>query len=443
MSELEQNNYKDQLNNRILNHEAIVGVIGLGYVGLPLMVGFAKVGFRVIGFEIDYQKIENINSGNNYIGDVDSELLKQLVSNNKISATNDFSEIRNTDVVVICVPTPLRKTGDPDIQAIVAARDEVAKYLHPSQLILLESTTYPGTIDDLVLPSLTESGFKVGEDFFLAFSPERIDPNNQEYTVEVTPKVVGGVTKDCTELASTFYNQMIEHVVPVSSPTTAEMVKLLENTFRAINIGLANEVAIMCKILDLDVWEVIDAAATKPFGFMPFYPGPGLGGHCIPVDPSYLSWKLRTLEYRTRFIELATEINTAMPEYVTRLAMTALNEDSKAVKGSNILLLGLAYKRDIDDLRESPALDVMRLLQNLGANISYHDKHIPILHQEGDPCHSIDLTPVNISVQDIVIILTDHSSVDYREVCRHARLILDTRNATKGISDSAARIVKL
>ncbi|MFC2150530.1 nucleotide sugar dehydrogenase [Calditrichota bacterium] len=431
------------LIEKINTHKAVVGIIGLGYVGLPLAVGFARCGFRVIGFELDDRKISKINQGENYIGDVNSEELAKLVRDGQLSATSEYSVLRDVDVVVICVPTPLRKTGDPDIGSIVSARDEVAKYLHSGQAIVLESTTYPGTIDELVKPTLMESGLEIGSDFFLAFSPERIDPNNDTYTVEVTPKVVGGVTPQCTEVVVAFYSQMIKTVVPVSSPTTAEMVKLLENTFRAINIGLANEVAIMCRVLGLDVWEVINAAATKPFGFMPFYPGPGLGGHCIPVDPAYLSWKLRTLQYRTRFIELATEINTAMPEYVTRLVSSALNDDAKSIRRSKILLLGMAYKKDIDDVRESPALDVMRLLHNLGAEVTYHDKFVPSVSEGGDTVHSVDMTQDILKSADIVIILTDHSHVDYNEVCQHAKLVLDTRNATKNVRDSHARVVKL
>jgi UDP-N-acetyl-D-glucosamine dehydrogenase len=406
-------------------------------------VGFARVGFNVVGIEISRDKVERINRGENYIQDVDSDELRNLVQQKQLSATSDFEILRQADVVVICVPTPLNKTGDPDVAAMVAARDRIREYLHAPQLIVLESTSYPGTVEELILPYLTESGLRVGWDFFLAFSPERVDPNNPKFHVENTPKVVGGVTPDCTEVTAAFYGQMVERVVQVSSPATAEMTKLLENTFRSINIGLANEVAIMCKMLGLDVWEVIGAAATKPFGFMPFYPGPGLGGHCIPIDPSYLSWKLRALKYRTRFIELATEINTAMPEYVVRQAMLALNQDRKALNGAKVLILGMAYKRDIDDIRESPALDVLRLMENFGAQVSYHDPHIPEVLEDGIVLKSVELTPVTLAAQDMVIIVTDHSAVDYEAVCRHAKLVFDARNATRNVSHPAARIVKL
>lgn len=434
---------RDQLLSKLKTHQAQVCVVGLGYVGLPLAVGFARVGFNVVGIEISRDKVKRINRGENYIQDVDSDELRNLVQQKQLSATSDFEILRQADVVVICVPTPLNKTGDPDVAAMVAARDRIREYLHAPQLIVLESTSYPGTVEELILPYLTESGLRVGWDFFLAFSPERVDPNNPKFHVENTPKVVGGVTPDCTEVTAAFYGQMVERVVQVSSPATAEMTKLLENTFRSINIGLANEVAIMCKMLGLDVWEVIGAAATKPFGFMPFYPGPGLGGHCIPIDPSYLSWKLRALKYRTRFIELATEINTAMPEYVVRQAMLALNQDRKALNGAKVLILGMAYKRDIDDIRESPALDVLRLMENFGAQVSYHDPHIPEVLEDGIVLKSVELTPVTLAAQDMVIIVTDHSAVDYEAVCRHAKLVFDARNATRNVSHPAARIVKL
>lgn len=431
------------LIDKINSAKAHVGVIGLGYVGLPLAASLAAKGFKVTGIDVDSNKVDKINRRENYIADVDSESLRRSVEKGNLKASCDFSVLSEIDVVVICVPTPLNKTGDPDITFIVNARDEIVKYLHSPQLVILESTTYPGTVEELILPELKKSGLEVGKDFFLAFSPERIDPNNPEFNVENTPKVVGGVTPACTEAASALYESLVGKVIKVSSPATAEMVKLLENTFRSINIGLANEISIMCKILKLDVWEVINAAATKPFGFMPFYPGPGLGGHCIPIDPSYLSWKLRSLNYRTRFIDLATEINTSMPLHVFRLAMDTLNEEGKALKGSKILLLGAAYKRDIDDIRESPALDVLRLLSDVGADICYHDPHVQKLNHSAKQYHSVELTPVTLKAQDLVIIVTDHSSVDYQSVCDYASLVLDTRNATKAITRSAARIVKL
>lgn len=433
----------NELLRKIDTLQASIAVIGLGYVGLPLVVGFARAGFKIIGIDVDQHKVEMINRGENYIGDVDPDELRQFVDNGSLTATTDFSVLSEIDIVIICVPTPLNKTGDPDISAIVGARNEVVKYLHAQQLIILESTSYPGTVNELILPSLTESGLEAGVDFFLAFSPERVDPNNREYTVENTPKVVGGVTAACTETAAAIYGKLVDHVVPVSSPATAEMVKLLENTFRSINIGLANEVAIMCRLLGLDVWEVIEAAATKPFGFMPFYPGPGLGGHCIPVDPSYLSWKLRALKYRTRFIDLATEINSTMPEYVVQLIISALNDEGKALKGVKALLLGVAYKPDVDDIRESPALDVMRLLAKAGAEITYHDPWVPTINQDGDILKSVDLNSGSLNDKDIVVILTHHSDVDYETVCRDARLIIDTRNATKDVISPTARIVKI
>ncbi|HHE46138.1 MAG TPA: nucleotide sugar dehydrogenase [Bacteroidetes bacterium] len=439
----DNNSHRDELLERINSRRARFGVVGLGYVGLPLAVGFAETGMRVTGIELDPEKVRMINRGENFIGDVDPDLLARLVAEKRLDATDSFDVLDEIDVIIICVPTPLNKTGDPDISAIVSVRNRIREHLHAPQLIVLESTTYPGSVSELILPYLSETGLKIGEDFFLAFSPERIDPNNPTYQVVNTPKVVGGVTSACTQTAVAAYGQLVKRVVPVSSPATAEMVKLLENTFRSINIGLANEVAIMCRILGLDVWEVIEAAATKPFGFMPFYPGPGLGGHCIPVDPSYLSWKLRALKYRTRFIELATEINSTMPEYVLRLAMTALNDEKKALKGSKVLLLGVAYKRDIDDLRESPALDVLRLLDDIEADIAYTDPHVPMLNHGSSVYECVELTPTLLSDQDIVIIITDHTAIDYNEVCRHARLVLDTRNATRNVISPAARIVKL
>ncbi len=434
------------LHDLIQNNKAIIGVIGLGYVGLPLAVGFAERGYTVFGVELDVKKIDNINNGINYIGDVDSERLKYLVAQKRLSATADFAALKNADVIVICVPTPLNKTGDPDVSFIIAARDSIRDSLRPGQLVTLESTTYPGTVDEVILPYFAETGLKVGEDYFLAFSPERIDPSNATFQVDNTPKVVGGVTSSCTEVACAFYAKLVGKVIPVSSTRAAEMVKILENTFRAINIGLANEIAIICRKLGLDVWEVIDAAASKPFGFMPFYPGPGLGGHCIPIDPSYLAWKLREQKYHTRFIDLATQVNSSMPEYVIELVVEILNDESKAVRNARILILGVAYKRDIDDLRESPALDIIQLLRDRGAFVEYHDSHVPHIDVAGDitePLTSIPLTEKLLQEQDLVIVVTDHSSFDYNFICQHSKLILDTRNATKGIKNSAARIVKL
>lgn len=438
--------YYAELSRRIESKEARIGVIGLGYVGLPLAVGYADRGFTVIGVELDRAKIDRINAGVNYIGDVEDDLLRRVVAAGKLSATGDFGSLKEADVIVICVPTPLNKTGDPDVSYIVAARDSIRENLRPGQLVTLESTTYPGTVDEVILPYFAETGLKVGIDYFLAFSPERIDPSNDSYHVANTPKVVGGVTPNCTRVASAFYANLVGKVTPVSSTRAAEMVKLLENTFRAINIGLANEVAIICRKLGLDVWEVIDAAATKPFGFMPFYPGPGLGGHCIPIDPSYLSWKLREHKYHTKFIDLATQINSSMPEHVIELVVETLNDISKAVRGCRILILGVAYKRDIDDLRESPALDVIQLLRERGAIVEYHDPHVPKIEAHGgiaSPLDSLPLTAELLKKQDLVVIITDHRAVDYNFVCSHAGLILDTRNATKGIANPSARVVKL
>jgi UDP-N-acetyl-D-glucosamine dehydrogenase len=440
---LKDNSHFSNLIKKIETKQAVVGVVGLGYVGLPLAAGFANVGYSVVGIELDPRKVSKLNKGISYIPDVPTEQIAPLVENGTFKATINPEVLRNIDIVIICVPTPLDEAGDPDMSSIIDATDMISKYLHSPQLICLESTTYPGTVTDLILPKLKVGGLEVGRDFFLVFSPERIDPNNAKYRVENTPKVVGGVTPYCTKAAEAIYKEMVVKVVPVSSPATAEMVKIFENTFRAINIGLANEMAIMCQILGLDIWEVIEAADTKPFGFMPFYPGPGIGGHCIPVDPSYLSWKMRSMNYRARFIELATDINSSMPKYVYRLALTTLNKADKVIQKSKILLLGMTYKRNIDDLRESPALDVFELLHEAGADVSYHDSYAPEFNFDNKVVHSVELTKDALNNADLVIILTDHSSVDYDEVCQQARLILDTRNATKNVNAPSAHIVKL
>jgi len=414
--------------------------VGLGYVGLPLALEFCEGGLSVIGFDLSVAKVEAVNQGKSYILDVVRERLQRGVGTGRLRATSDLDRTAECDAVVICVPTPLSKTKDPDLSMVVDATKAVAKRLRPGQIVVLESTTYPGTTEELLLPILEEGGLKVGESFFLAFSPERVDPGNARFGTRNTPKIIGGVTPACRRVAQALYARAVDTVIPVSSPRAAEMVKLLENTFRSVNIGLVNEVALMCDRLGMDVWEVIDAAATKPFGFMAFYPGPGLGGHCIPIDPLYLSWKLKTLNYRARFIELAGEINSEMPEYVCRRVTDALNERERSVKGSNILLLGVSYKRDVDDVRESPALDILRILESRGAHVSYNDPSVSRLDLEGAVMQSRDLFPA-VAEADLVVIVTDHTSYDYPRIVEAARLVLDTRNATKGLS--SPKILKI
>ncbi|RLD09611.1 MAG: UDP-N-acetyl-D-glucosamine dehydrogenase [Chlamydiae bacterium] len=431
----------ETLQKKIQNKSAKIAVVGLGYVGLPLAVEFANAGFDVTGIDVSADKVKKINKGQNYIDDVDSKLMKSLVKSGKLIATTNFATMKKIDCVSICVPTPLGKTGDPDISYMLAARDAILPHVKSPLLFVLESTTYPGSTNELIIPLMEEKGLKVGEDVFIAFSPERVDPGNPVYQTHNTPKVVGGVTKTCTKIAAELYSTVIEKIIPVSSCTAAEMTKLLENTFRSINIGLANEIAIMCKYLDVDVWEVINAAATKPFGFMPFYPGPGLGGHCIPIDPLYLSWKLKTLDYKARFIELADEVNSSMPEYVIALISDALNDKAKSIKKSKILILGMAYKKDIDDLRESPALDVYEYLESRGAKVSYHDPYVPQFKWDGGIIKSKVYSDKLIKSQDCVVILTAHSNIDYKAVVKNAKLVVDTRNATQGIKNK--KIVKL
>jgi UDP-N-acetyl-D-glucosamine dehydrogenase len=425
------------LANKISTRSAQVGIVGLGYVGLPLAVEYAKAGFTVTGIDLNEAKIEGVNAGKSYIGDIHDEELAPLVAAGKLRATTDFSVIRDLDTVNICVPTPLRKTKDPDMSYIVAATQEIAKYFHPGMLIILESTTYPGTTDELVLPMLEKTGLKVGTDFFLCFSPERVDPGNPKFQTKNIPKVVGGTTSQCTDIGRLFYSQALEIVIPVSSTQVAEMVKLLENTFRMINIGLVNEIAIMCHGMDINVWEVIEAAATKPFGFMPFYPGPGLGGHCIPIDPFYLSWKSKQAGIEARFIELAGQINGQMPHFVVEKIQNALNDHTKPLRGSKVHIYGVSYKRDIDDVRESPALDIMLLLQRRGALISYTDPHVPELRLDELTIHSID----SFEDADCVVIVTDHTKFNYSALVNGAKLIVDTRNALKTFSSS--KIVRL
>ncbi|HOL72008.1 MAG TPA: nucleotide sugar dehydrogenase [Bryobacteraceae bacterium] len=429
-----------QLEEKIRSRTARVGIVGLGYVGLPLGVEFARAGFTVTGIDVGENKVAAVNSGESYVLDVPVETLRPLVKERRLSATTDFAAVADLDTINICVPTPLRKTKDPDMSYIDAACREIAKYLHPGMLIILESTTYPGTTDEFVLPMLEKSGLKVGRDFFLCFSPERVDPGNPKYQTKNIPKVVGGITPECTRIGSLLYEQALERVVPVSSTKVAEMVKLLENTFRMINIGLANEMALMCDRMGINVWEVIDAAATKPFGFMPFYPGPGLGGHCIPIDPFYLSWKTRQAGIEARFIELAGYINGAMPMFVVDKVQNALNDHTKPLRGSHVHIMGVAYKKDIDDLRESPALDIMHLLQKRGARVSYSDPLIPRVSVDGLDLRAEDAVKMAAEA-DCVVIVTDHSAFDYAAVVNQARLIVDTRNALKGYTSE--KIVRL
>jgi len=430
-----------RLQQLIQTKKARIGIIGQGYVGLPLAIEFAAYGFRVTGFEIDPSKVKSIQAGKSYIQDVTDQTLSVLVKSGKLSASSDFKRMSSMDVVIICVPTPLRKSKDPDISYIVAAVDQIDRYLRKGQLIILESTTYPGTTREIILPRLERRGFKAGRDFFLAFSPERVDPGNKKYGIKNTPKVVGGITPQGTRLAQALYETIVDQVIPVSSTEAAEMVKLLENTFRAVNIGLVNEVALMCERLKMDVWEVIDAAATKPFGFMPFYPGPGLGGHCIPLDPHYLSWKLKTLNFYARFIELAGEINAHMPEYLVAKIGNALNQRSRSVKQSKILVLGVAYKKDIGDVRESPALDVIELLKEKGADVIYHDPFVQNLKIGNQHFRSVPLNPGVLKKQHCVVITTNHSCFQIKEILLHSKLVVDSRNATRGIQ--SPKIVKL
>lgn len=419
------------LAEKIENRKAIIGIIGLGYVGLPLAVEFASSGFKVIGFDVNKEKTGKVGKGVSYIQDVPSERLSSLVSKGMIEATADFSALSRISAVSICVPTPLRKSKDPDISYIVSAAKEVKKYLHKEELVILESTTYPGTTEEILLPELAETGLRVGEDFYLAFSPERVDPGNDKFNTRNTPKILGGITPKCAAMAKLLYEKAIDKVVTVSSASAAEMVKLLENTFRAVNIGLVNEITIMCDKLGIDVWEIIDAAATKPFGFMPFYPGPGLGGHCIPIDPHYLSWKLKLLNYNARFIELAGEINSYMPSYVVGKIAKALNRAGKPVNGSSILVLGVSYKKNVSDVRESPALDIIRLLELDGAKVSYHDPNVPIINHDAFSLTNKELTASLIESQDCVVIVTDHGGIDWDMVLNCSKLVVDTRNVLK------------
>src|SRR5580692_3100291 len=432
----------EELKRKIEARQARAGVVGLGYVGLPLAVELAHAGFNVTGIDVLPAKVDAINRGESYVQDVPTEVLKPLVEAGKIRATTEFAAVAELDTINICVPTPLRKTKDPDMSYIVSSCQEITKYFHAGMLVILESTTYPGTTDELMLPMFQERGLKVGEDFFLCFSPERVDPGNPNFQTKNIPKVVGGHTPACTEMGRLFYSQALENVVPVSSTQVAEMVKLLENTFRMINIGMVNEIAIMCDSMGINVWEVIDAAATKPFGFMPFYPGPGLGGHCIPIDPFYLSWKTKQTGVEARFIELAGYINGQMPHYVVDKIQNALNDHSKPLKGSKVHVMGVAYKRDIDDVRESPALDIIHLLGKRGAVVSYSDPFVSSLRADGvvPAMDSIDAEQAAAEA-DCVVIVTDHKGFDYSKILDRAKLIVDTRNALKGqVSDKIVRL---
>jgi UDP-N-acetyl-D-glucosamine dehydrogenase len=433
----------NELKAKLEAREATAAVIGLGYVGLPLAMEIAAAGFKVIGIDCDKTKIALLKRGRSYVSDVPEDRIADTVQSRQFTPTSDFGALLGADTVSICVPTPLSKSRDPDISFILSAAEEIRKALHIGQLIVLESTTYPGTTDELIVPELERSGLKVGTDFHAAFSPERTDPGNTSFTTRNTPKIVGGVTAQCTEIARLFYSQFIDRVIPVSGTKCAEMVKLLENTFRSVNIGMVNELALMCDRLGVDVYEVIDAAATKPFGFSPFYPGPGLGGHCIPIDPHYLAWKLKALNFQARFIGLAAEINSMMPAVVAGLVADALNRVSKSIRGSRIMILGIAYKKNVSDCRESPALDVMRLLSEKGAILSYNDPLVPTLAFNESMLRSVEASAVEIAKHDCVVILTDHSAYDFRSIVAAAKLVVDTRNATKDLQAFKDRIIKL
>jgi UDP-N-acetyl-D-glucosamine dehydrogenase len=416
----------DALIQKAERRDVVFGIVGLGYVGLPLAVELARAGYRVLGYDVNPAVVEGLNAGRSHVKDVSDARLAEI--RDRFTATTDATRLSEPDAISICVPTPLSKFKDPDVSFIVAATESVKRSLRPGQAIMLESTTYPGTTREILLPALESTGLQVGVDFFLAFSPERVDPGNPVYGTRNTPKVVGGITPDCQRVTMALYQPAIDTLVPVSTTEAAELVKLLENTFRSVNIGLVNEMAIVCDKLGVDVWEVIEAAATKPFGFMKFLPGPGLGGHCIPIDPHYLAWKMRGLNYKTRFIDLAGELNTEMPVFWVRKVAEALNQQGRAVRGASVLVLGVAYKRDIEDIRESPALDIIRLLEQQGARVSYHDPHVPTFREDGHEFRSVPLTPATIEAADCVMVVTDHAAIDFHLVKRHARLAVDTRH---------------
>jgi len=422
---------KSRLIAKAADRSALFGVVGLGYVGLPLVVELAAARYGVVGFDVNDTVVRGVNSGRSHIQDVSTERLAELVSSGLVTATSSMERLTEVDVISICVPTPLSKTKDPDVSYVIAAADSIGRTIRAGQVVVLESTTYPGTTRELLLPMIEKRGLQVGKDVFLAFSPERVDPGNPTWQTRNTPKVVGGVTENCRDVVLALYEPAFDTLVPVSSPESAELVKLLENTFRSINIGLVNEMAIVCDKLGVDVWEVIEAAATKPFGFMRFTPGPGLGGHCIPIDPHYLAWKMRGLNYRTRFIDVASEVNSEMPAFWVRKVAERLNDDGKAVKGSKVLVLGVAYKRDIDDVRESPALDIIRLLLQQGAEVSYHDPYVPEVVEDGARLQSVQLTGEELKNSDCVVIVTDHANIDFQVVASNAQQVVDTRNALK------------
>src|SRR3989475_2687061 len=437
---------KDELIERIQAHKARIGVVGLGYVGLPLVLRFGEEHFPVIGFDVDPVKVRKLNAGESYIRHIPAARLQALLKEKQFEATSDFARLAEADCIIICVPTPLTEKKDPDLQYIEKTADSIAATLRKGQLVSLESTTYPGTTEEILLEKFRKTGLEVGKDYFVVFSPEREDPGNPTFSTRTIPKVVGGITPHCLEVGTTLYVQVIDRVIPVSSARAAELVKLLENIYRSVNIALVNELKLLCHRMDIDIWEVIEAASSKPFGFTPFYPGPGLGGHCIPIDPFYLSWKAKEYDFSTRFIQLAGEINTAMPYYVVERVSHALNERSKSIRGSKVLILGVAYKKDVDDVRESPALEIMEILQAKGALLSYSDPYIPRLHKMRayDFSHMSSL-PLNEDVlksQDLVLITTDHSSIDYQWVVDHASSIVDTRNATRHVTRGREKIVK-
>jgi UDP-N-acetyl-D-glucosamine dehydrogenase len=439
---------KDTLIKKLQDKTAKIGILGMGYVGMPLAVVFAEKGFNVLGIDPDPRKVDTFSKGISYIQDVPTETVARLQKAGKLNMTADFAALAEMDAVSICVPTPLRQTGDPDMSFILSATEQLAKYVHAGMVIVLESTTYPGTTRELMVPMLTDkSGLKVGEDLFICFSPERVDPGREDWTTYNTPKVLGGMTQACVEVATAWYAGAIQTVVPVSSPEAAEMAKLLENTFRMINIAMVNELALMCERLGVDVWEVIEAAGTKPFGFMKFTPGPGLGGHCIPIDPLYLSWKMKEMSYSARFIELASEINTNMPRYVVSRVMEALNDRSKALKGNKVLVLGVAYKPDIDDVRESPALDVIALLRKKGALVEYHDPHIPHIHHEHEDWKMQSIADADllksVKAADAVVIITNHTFYDYKAILEAAQFIFDSRNALGKTGKESDKVVRL
>lgn len=436
-------NFRQDLLDRFTERRAVIGIVGLGYVGLPLAVAFAEAGFSVLGLDIEEEKARQINLGRSYIPDIPDERIRDLTQAGKLRATAVYEDLGNVDAISICVPTPLRKTRDPDMSFIIQAAQSISEICRRGMLIVLESTTYPGTTEEIILPAITRNHFVPGEDIFIAYSPERIDPGNPRFSVRNTPKVVGGITESCTEMALTLYKAVVDEVIAVSSPTTAEMVKLLENTFRAVNIGLVNEMALICGRLGIDIWEVIQAASTKPFGYMPFYPGPGLGGHCIPVDPHYLSWKLKTLNYNARFIELASEVNTSMPYYVIDKITEALNDEARSVRGSRIVILGVAYKRDVDDVRESPALDIISLLRQKGAEVFYCDPYVPEIRLTGDArLESRVCGAALLGSADCAVVVTDHSAFDWQEIADSSSVIVDTRHALRGI-EGRARVISL